>query len=33
VRGPGRWRDDDAFWEHGGSTGAAPAYGRPRDDH
>jgi DNA replication protein DnaC len=26
-------RDDDAFWEHGGSTGAAPAYGRPRDDH
>jgi DNA replication protein DnaC len=33
VRGAGRWRDDDAFWEHGGATGAAPAYGRPRDEH
>ena len=33
ARGPGRWRDDDAFWEHGGSPGtggSAPAYGRPR---
>jgi DNA replication protein DnaC len=31
ARGPGRWRDDDAFWEHGGSTSTAPAYGRQRD--
>jgi DNA replication protein DnaC len=31
ARGPGRWRDDDAFWEHGGSAPAARAYGRPRD--
>jgi DNA replication protein DnaC len=34
ARGPGRWRDDDAFWEHGGPDRppAAPAYGRPRSD-
>jgi DNA replication protein DnaC len=31
VRGPGRWRDDDAFWEHGGAAPAASTgYGRPR---
>jgi DNA replication protein DnaC len=32
VRGPGRWRDDDGFWEHGEAPPAAPAYGRPRPD-
>jgi DNA replication protein DnaC len=33
ARGPGRWRaDDDAFWEHGGTSPAAPSYGRPRAD-
>jgi DNA replication protein DnaC len=32
VRRPGRWRDDEAFWEHGGSAPAVPAYGRPRAD-
>jgi DNA replication protein DnaC len=34
ARGAGRWRDDDAFWEHGGADrpAAAPAYGRPRRD-
>jgi DNA replication protein DnaC len=33
ARGPGRWRDEDSFWEHGGGTGqaaSAPAYGQPR---
>jgi DNA replication protein DnaC len=32
ARGPGRWREDDAFWEHGsaGQAAPAPAYGRPR---
>jgi DNA replication protein DnaC len=33
ARGPGRWREDDAFWEHGaqpGQAASAPAYGRPR---
>jgi DNA replication protein DnaC len=30
ARGAGRWRDDDAFWEHGGAPPAAPAYGRRR---
>jgi DNA replication protein DnaC len=29
ARGPGRWRDDDAFWEHGDAA-SAPTYGRPR---
>jgi DNA replication protein DnaC len=34
ARGPGRWREDDAFWEHGsaGQAAPAPAYGRPRRD-
>jgi len=32
TRGAGRWRDDDAYWEHGGSGTPAPAYGRPRSD-
>jgi DNA replication protein DnaC len=29
ARGPGRWREDDGFWEHG-EAAPAPAYGRPR---
>src|SRR4051794_4261072 len=29
VRGAGRWREDDTFWEHGDAA-AAPVYGRPR---
>jgi DNA replication protein DnaC len=29
ARGPGRWRaDEDAFWEHGGSSPGGSAYGR-----
>jgi DNA replication protein DnaC len=33
VRGPGRWRNDDAYWEHGDAEGPArSAYGRPRGD-
>jgi DNA replication protein DnaC len=38
-RGSGRWRadapkagGDDAFWEHGGGSRPAPAYGRPKPD-
>jgi DNA replication protein DnaC len=31
-RGAGRWRDEDAFWEHGDAAPAAPAYGRRRPD-
>jgi DNA replication protein DnaC len=29
ARGPGRWRDEDSFWEHGG-TASAPGYGQRR---
>jgi DNA replication protein DnaC len=32
VRGSGRWRSDDAYWEHGDDAPAQPAYGRPRRD-
>jgi DNA replication protein DnaC len=30
VRGSGRWRSDDAYWEHGDDGPAQTTYGRPR---